>query len=91
MKIPLELAKSVVIGKKIPDLPLEYSIPKSQFSYNGEKNVTTELHSDQWEKCHDLWLMASDKHTTSRYQQKLGFKTPQQPINKSSKRLDKVQ
>ncbi len=52
--IPVELAKSVVIGEKLPDLPPGYSISEGRFAYNEEWHETAELQSDSEEEWYDF-------------------------------------
>ncbi len=52
--VPAELAKSVVIGEKLPVLPPGYSVPDRRLAYNDECDETAGLQSDSEEKRHDF-------------------------------------
>ena len=48
--VPVGLAKSIVVGKKLPVLPPRYSISEGQLPYNEEWDEIVELQSDSEEE-----------------------------------------
>ena len=52
--VPAELAKSVVIGEKLPVLPPGYSISEGRLAYNEEWNEIVDLQSDSEEEWYDF-------------------------------------
>ena len=48
--VPAELAKSVVVGEKLPVLPPGYSISEGRLPYNEEWDEIVELQSDSEEE-----------------------------------------
>ena len=52
--VSIQLAKSVVIGEKLPVLLLGYSISESRLVYNEESDEIVDLQSDSEEKWYDF-------------------------------------
>ena len=52
--VPAELAKSVVIGEKLPALPPGYSISEGRLAYNEEWDESVELQSASEEEWYDF-------------------------------------
>ena len=52
--VPAELAKSVVIGGKLPVLPPGHPISEGRLAYNEEWNESVELQSDSEEEWYDF-------------------------------------
>ena len=55
--VPVELARNVVVAKKLPNLPPGYSISEGKLAYNEEWDKIAEVQSDSEVEDSDLLLM----------------------------------